>query len=100
MSTYLTGKENHCHAVLSMGCHAFVLNYSIARRNFLIHRWSGSIRLTGPFHAEEWLVDPEKIIVCGFSAGGHLACSLGAFWNQEFLYGPLELTPEEINQMA
>lgn len=24
--------------------------------------------------AEEWQIDPEKIIICGFSAGGHLAC--------------------------
>ena len=33
--------------------------------------------------AEEWNVDPDKIIVCGFSAGGHLAASLGVFWNSE-----------------
>lgn len=34
-------------------------------------------------HADEWLVDENKIIVCGFSAGGHLACSLGVFWDRE-----------------
>ena len=27
---------------------------------------------------KEWNVDTEKVIVCGFSAGGHLAGSLGA----------------------
>ena len=82
---------------LSMGCHAFVLNYSIAPEEFPYPQMelAASVSLVRS-HAEEWLVDPEKIIVCGFSAGGHLACSLGAFWNQEFLYGPLELTPEEI----
>ena len=26
-------------------------------------------------HAEEWNIDPQKIAVCGFSAGGHLAAS-------------------------
>lgn len=26
-------------------------------------------------HAAEWMINPEKIIICGFSAGGHLAGS-------------------------
>jgi len=28
-------------------------------------------------HAAEWHIDPEKIVTCGFSAGGHLALSAG-----------------------
>lgn len=28
-------------------------------------------------HATEWRVIPDKIAVCGFSAGGHLACAMG-----------------------
>ena len=28
-------------------------------------------------HAEEWNIDPNKIVTCGFSAGGHLALSAG-----------------------
>lgn len=31
--------------------------------------------------AEEWHVDENKIIVAGFSAGAHLAASLGVYWN-------------------
>ena len=34
-------------------------------------------------NADDWRIDPEKIVVCGFSAGGHLAASLGVFWNSE-----------------
>lgn len=32
-------------------------------------------------HAHEWLVDEEQIIVCGFSAGGHLALQLATRWH-------------------
>lgn len=34
----------------------------------------------------EWRCDPERVAVCGFSAGGHLAASLGTLWDDpEFL---------------
>lgn len=36
-------------------------------------------------HAAEWDIDEERIAVCGFSAGGHLAASLGVFWNSDVL---------------
>ncbi len=32
-------------------------------------------------HAEEWEIDPEKIAMLGFSAGGHLTATVGAYWN-------------------
>lgn len=34
-------------------------------------------------NAEAWNVDTDKIIVCGFSAGGHAAASIGTLWNSE-----------------
>jgi acetyl esterase/lipase len=34
-------------------------------------------------NAEEWNIDPEKIAIIGFSAGGHLAASASAYWNSE-----------------
>jgi Esterase/lipase len=36
-------------------------------------------------NAEEYYVDSDKIIVCGFSAGGHLACTIGTLWNEPYL---------------
>jgi len=36
-------------------------------------------------NATEWGIDTDKIILCGFSAGGHLAGSLCVYWNAEFL---------------
>jgi len=31
-------------------------------------------------NAERYNIDPDKIVVCGFSAGGHLAASIGTLW--------------------
>lgn len=33
-------------------------------------------------NADEWLVDPEHITVCGFSAGGNLVGNLAARWHE------------------
>ena len=66
-------------AYAARGFHAFVLKYSVARQaaGFAPLKevsWAiGYIRE----HAREWNIDPEKIAVCGFSAGGHLALSSG-----------------------
>ena len=43
----------------------------------------------------EMLSDPEKIIVAGFSAGGHLAANLGVSWQQPFLAEALQGANEE-----
>ena len=36
-------------------------------------------------YADEWQTDPNRIAVIGFSAGGHLAASLGVHWNDPLL---------------
>ena len=61
------------------GFHTFVLRYStghdaagfapLQELSWVI----GYIRQ----NAEKWNIDPEKIVACGFSAGGHLALSAG-----------------------
>lgn len=82
---------------LSMGYHAFVLHYSLAPDGFPfpLMELASAVSFVRS-NSDKWLIDPDKIIVAGFSAGGHLACSLGAFWNQEFLYSPLKLAKEMI----
>lgn len=35
-------------------------------------------------HAEEYHIDPDSIFVMGFSAGGHLAGSIGTMWHKDF----------------
>lgn len=36
-------------------------------------------------NAEEWLVDINRISICGFSAGAHLAASMGVHWQDDLL---------------
>lgn len=82
---------------LNMGCHAFVLNYSVAPHRFPVSLQELALTVAViREHAAEWKVDPSRILVNGFSAGGHLACSLGTFWNREIAYEAIGKTPEEI----
>lgn len=43
---------------------------------------AASIRLVRQ-HADEWGIDPNKIILLGVSAGGHAAASATVFWDSE-----------------
>lgn len=61
------------------GYHAFILRYSVAQKaaGFApLKQLSWVIGLLRE-NAELWNIDPQRIIVCGFSAGGHLALSSG-----------------------
>jgi acetyl esterase/lipase len=40
--------------------------------------------------------NPSRIVVCGFSAGGHLSASLCVYWNSEFLCGGLGCNAEAV----
>ena len=70
----------------SMGYQAAVLRYSCAPAVYptALCEVAQSVKLIRE-HAEDWNVDAEKIIVMGFSAGGHLAASYGVFWNELWL---------------
>ena len=68
------------------GWHAAVLWYSVAPRCHPqpLLDLSRAVCIVRE-HAAAWQVDPHKIAVCGFSAGGHLAASLGVHWNRAYL---------------
>lgn len=64
------------------GYNVFILSYSVKEKakDFLpLIELSETVRLLR--ETAEWRVDPEHIAVCGFSAGGHLAASLGVMWD-------------------
>lgn len=47
-------------------------------------------------HSEEWHVDTNKVIIAGFSAGGHLAASLGVYWNSPLVSKYLPYSAQEV----
>ncbi len=49
-----------------------------------------AIRLTR-YNAEKWNIDKNKIGVMGFSAGGHLAATLGTHFNEENIFNTDEI---------
>lgn len=79
------------------GFHACVLRYSCAPAEFptALHQVAKSMKLIRE-NASNWHVDPNKIVVLGFSAGGHLTASFGVFWNKDFLLRALGVKKEEI----
>ena len=80
----------------TLGFQCFVVRYTVAPMRFpgALMELSQAVA-TVRAHAEEWHVDENAIFVCGFSAGGHLAASLGVFWNRPFLTEALGFTQQE-----
>ena len=71
---------------LAMGYHVAVLRYSVCPVRYpaaLLQVAESVLYLKE--HADEYHIDPEKIVVQGCSAGGHLAANYGIAWNSPFL---------------
>lgn len=80
--TSLRESEPVAMKMISEGLCAFVLHYSVAPARFpqaLCEALTAISYIRE--NAKEWNIDPDKIAVCGFSAGGHLTASVGTFWN-------------------
>jgi acetyl esterase/lipase len=72
---------------VTAGFNAFVLTYSVSSKGDV--RWpiplidaSSAMKFIRD-HAEEFHIDPDYVFVVGFSAGGHLAASLGTLWDND-----------------
>lgn len=87
--------------LLSMGYHAAVLHYDVAPTIFpaqLLQLLATIHHLRQ--HADNWHINPDQIILMGFSAGGHLAASAGVFWMRPYYAGLLDLSPEQVRPNA
>lgn len=82
---------------LQAGYQVFVLSYTISPTPL---RWQPLIDASGALlhlrrNAAKLRVDPFKIAVCGFSAGGHLAASTAILWDAAPVRQALGITGEE-----
>ena len=82
---------------MGMGYHTVVLRYSVAPARYpvALRQLAKTVALLRE-NSDKWHIEKNKIIVSGFSAGGHLAASLGVFWNTEELAGITGMENERI----
>ena len=81
----VSGREKDPTAVefFAMGVQVFVLEYSVgegASDKRPLEELARTVLMVRQ-NAESWRVDPNKVVAIGFSAGGHLAGSLGVHWD-------------------
>lgn len=78
------------------GFNSFVLDYSVAphRHPAPIKDAANAIKYVRK-NAKEWNIDPEKIAIVGFSAGGHLAASISTLWNNDKVFTVDEIKSEQ-----
>ncbi len=82
---------------VAMGYHAAVLRYSTVPATYptaLLEAGKSISYLKSK--SEEWHIDRNQIFIQGCSAGGHLAASLGMFWQEEMLSQKLQVSPEDL----
>ena len=76
---------------LAAGINAFVLNYSTKGNNPDMRYPMPLVDASNAMkhikdNAKRYNIDPEKVFVIGFSAGGHLASTLGTIWHRDEVY--------------
>ncbi len=80
---FVSPNENQAVALqfLAAGFHVFVLTYTVPPKHYhqpLLELSAAMAEVRK--NAKDWNLDPTRIAVCGFSAGGHLAASLAVHW--------------------
>ena len=86
-------------AFMARGLNAFVLHYGV-KEKARYPRALADASLAMQYireHAEEYGIDPERVFVCGFSAGAHLSASLGTRWHTKEVNEALDI-PFGINR--
>ncbi len=79
-------------AFMAHGYNAFVLNYSIKVNPYPQQLIEASLAMMHiRDNADEYGIDPEAVFVVGFSAGGHLAGSLGTMWHRQEIYDAIDI---------
>ena len=91
-------KDPPAFEFLAMGDQVFILEYSCGSQAAgyrPLRELAETVRVLRQNHGD-WHIDRSKIAVLGFSAGGHLAASLGALWNDPELGFPPQVRPDAL----
>lgn len=91
--------------MLDFGYNALVLRYSLLPNTFPCALYEAAYAVNyARKHAEVWDIHPNKIIMAGFSAGAHVAASLGTMWHDaellDFVEKELNAEPQDIRPDA
>ena len=79
----------------AMGYHAAVVRYSCQPARFPTALLEvGNVVRQARENSEKWHIDPNKIAIIGFSAGGHLTCSYCCLWNESWVAEALGTSTE------
>lgn len=82
---FLSPREDDAAALqfAAAGFHVFVLYYTVKPEDYRrpLLELAEAFRMVRS-RAKEWNLIEDQISVCGFSAGGHLAASLGVHWHK------------------
>jgi acetyl esterase/lipase len=74
------------------GYNAFVLHYSAGKKTYPAHLIQASMAIKHiRDNADEYNINPKKVFTVGFSAGGHLAASLGTMWDRKEIYDSIDM---------
>ncbi|MCL1793392.1 MAG: alpha/beta hydrolase [Oscillospiraceae bacterium] len=85
-------------AFFAAGMNAFVLRYSVKEEAVGYAPLLDAAMAIKYIRdrAEEWNIDKNKIVVCGFSAGGHLAASIGTLWKLDVISNTLNCEKSDV----
>ncbi len=101
--THLGSREAEPVALrfLSLGFNVFTVTYRFAPWRYPVPMQDGAAVIAYVrANAAQLHTDPERIAVLGFSAGGHLAGTLGVSWQRKELWADMDLTPEDVRPNA
>lgn len=104
---HVVDHEQECIALqfTANGYHAFILNYTVnpsgtkPLHSLPLEQLAYAMSKIRT-HADEWHLDPNRLAVAGFSAGGHLAGSLGVHWHSDWLHQLTGIPPKSIRPNA
>jgi acetyl esterase/lipase len=97
MESYQKEGINIAKAFVSRGVAAFILKYRLPSDSTMPDKSIGplqdaqqAIKLVRQ-HAVEWKIDERKVGIMGFSAGGHLAATVGTHFDTSFIPGDVKV---------